>query len=471
MYAIFKPQLYQLAQEIYEDHKYFENQVMSLKEIEQKQLRQLNSVLKYVINNSIFYKKKFYSIDDNYLKKMDFSHFRDIPLTTKDDLRLAKKEIASAKTEDAWIYYETTGTTGPSTPCPRNEIDSIHNNTPLILRYGNILKKFGEKQIVGIMGPSEVHSTGDTFEDVIRSLNLTTVKMWPRSPVIGNKRAVELIEELNISILVCTPAVAINLARFMLQENKNPQSLNIKAIFTLGELTTPYLLNNIGSLWKASVYNCMYASQEASIMAAVKPDGSLYTIPLNNYYEFINPDTNEFIDISIGETYRAELIVTNLYLGQKPLIRYRTGDMMEITKVSDGTFKIIPLGRVRDRIYINNKTFFAYDIESMLLKYLPGCIDYQIFISKIQEQDSISAIVEFPIYSKNNIILIQNAITYLQEQLGIKVDITEGKTDTITGSSAMVSWKAARITDNRNNVINKEVQIAKKVFNESNYHE
>jgi phenylacetate-CoA ligase len=405
------------------------------------------------------------------MDNLDIALFQNLPYTTKDDLRSARKDIASAKTEDAWIYYETTGTTGASTPCPRNEIDSIHNNTPLILRYGNVLKQFGDKNIVGVMGPTEVHSTGDTFEDVIRSLNLTTVKMWPRSPVIGNKRAVELIQELNIKILVCTPAVAISLARFMLRDNRDPKLLGIKAILTVGELTTPYLLNNIGALWNASVYNCMYASQEASIMAAVKPDKSLYSIPLNNYYEFIDPDTDNLINLSIGDTYRAELIVTNLYLGQKPLIRYRTGDMMEVTKLPDGSLKLIPLGRVKDRLIINNKILFAYDLESMLLKYLDGCIDYQIKISQTEGKDSISALVEFPIYSQQNSHLIHKAVTYLEQKLNIKIVITEGATDSITGSSAMVSWKAARITDNRDINLRKEVQMARKVFKEGDYHD
>lgn len=471
MYAIFKPELYQLAQEVYEDHKQFENQNISLDDVEKIQLKKLHSVLNYVISHSEFYKNKFSFINDEWMNNLDISLFRNLPFTTKDDLRSARKRIASAKTEDAWIYYETTGTTGASTPCPRNEIDSIHNNTPLILRYGNVLKQFGHKNIVGVMGPTEVHSTGDTFEDVIRSLNLTTVKMWPRSPVIGNKRAVELIDELNIEILICTPAVAISLARFMLRENKDPKSLNVKAILTVGELTTPYLLNNIGLLWNASVYNCMYASQEASIMAAVKPDKSLYSIPLNNYYEFIDPDTDELINLSIGDTCRAELIVTNLYLGQKPLIRYRTGDMMEVTKLPDSSLKLIPLGRVRDRLTINNKILFAYDLESMLLKYLDGCIDYQIKISQTEGKDSISALVEFPIHSQLNSQLIHKATTYLEHQLNIQIVITEGATDSITGSSAMVSWKAARITDNRDINLNKEVQMARKVFKESDYHE
>jgi phenylacetate-coenzyme A ligase PaaK-like adenylate-forming protein len=65
MYAIFKPKLYQLAQEIYEDHKQFENQKISLDEVEQRQLKQLHSVLNYVVSHSQFYKTKFSFINND----------------------------------------------------------------------------------------------------------------------------------------------------------------------------------------------------------------------------------------------------------------------------------------------------------------------------------------------------------------------------------------------------------------------
>lgn len=42
-----------------------------------------------------------------------------LPFTTKNDLRQHLDDVASLSLDRAWVYYETTGTTGTSTPCPR----------------------------------------------------------------------------------------------------------------------------------------------------------------------------------------------------------------------------------------------------------------------------------------------------------------------------------------------------------------
>jgi phenylacetate-CoA ligase len=63
-----------------------------------------------------------------------------------------------------------------------------------------------------------------------------------------------------------------------------------------GEVITPELLANIGAGWGATAYNCLYASQEASMLGAVHGDGRLSTIPLNVFYEVVDPLTGRPVD-------------------------------------------------------------------------------------------------------------------------------------------------------------------------------
>lgn len=461
MYALFKPELLELARVTYQQHALFERDGMSAEALNDIQLERLRKTLRYVKTSSPFYQSRLSALSEGALVTLGWDVFRKLPFTTKDDLREAGHNMAAAPLMNAWIYYETTGTTGPSTPCPRNECDSIFNNTPLILRYNEIFRAHGQQHIVGVMGPTELHSTGDTFEDVCRSLGHAVVKMWPRSPVVGLDRAITLIRELKITALVCTPAVAISLARHLSKKGQSPSTLGVKLIFTLGELTTPALLRNIGDVWGSAVYNCMYASQESSILAASDKDGNLCTVPLNVVYEVINPLTGQVLEPE-NEKMTGELVITHLYQGQKPLIRYRTGDMVRARVMDNGKWQIIPIGRVRDTLVINGHNHCAYDVEAALFEHLKGCLDYHIEVETVAGVDRLSVTLELEqgIATHND---LEAVASFMENRLGARACISVGSTDAVTGTAAMVSWKAARLHDKRSGSDNQERESALKI--------
>lgn len=449
MYAIFKEKIIEQAKEVYHQHCDFNSGKFSTEQLSIHQNNQLREVVKYASENSPFYREHLKGLTCTDLEALTTDGINVLPFTTKDDLRNNGKSLASAPLHQSWIYYETTGTTGKPTPCPRNETDSIHNNTPLIIHYRTLFEQFGSNHIVGVMGPTELHSTGDTFEDVFRSLGYSVVKMWPRSPVVGMKRVMALINELQITALVCTPAVAIAVARFIQDSGEAPSATSVKLILTVGELTTPSLLRNIGEVWGAQVYSCMYASQESSILAVCAADSHLYTIPLNNYYEIINPVSGKGYDVTQGQV-TGELVITHLYKGQKPLIRYRTGDMVRSTYMPDGSQKIVPVGRVRDVLTLNGAAYCAWDLEAALLERLNGCLDYAIQIDRSDNADVLNITVEM--FDKRSDVsqVLKEVKAHVEQRIaGIKVNLAKGETSSVTATSAMVSWKAARIHDLR----------------------
>lgn len=449
MYAIFKEDIIEKAKDIYRQHTHFESGKFSLKQLYNHQNDQLRDVIKYVTTHSPFYREHLKGLTTADIAALTTENLRNLPFTTKDDLRNQGAAMVSAPLHQSWIYYETTGTTGKPTPCPRNETDSIHNNTPLIIHYRDIFSQHGDNHIVGVMGPTELHSTGDTFEDVFRSLGYAVVKMWPRSPVVGMKRVMSLINDLKITALVCTPAVAISVARFIKDAGQDPSSSSIRLILTVGELTTPALLRNIGEVWGAQVYSCMYASQESSILAVCAYDNYLYTVPLNNYYEIIDPVTGINFDVT-GSQVTGELVITHLYRGQKPLIRYRTGDLVRSTYMPDGSQKITPIGRVRDVLTLNGTAYCAWDLERALLDHLHDCLDYAIEIDHQQGVDVLNITVEmFAQHDDVSAKLVRVKQHMEQTLAGVKLNLVAGETAAVTSTSAMVSWKAARLHDRR----------------------
>ena len=236
------------------------------------QSENLKQTIAYCQERSPFYQKHLRGLAPS-------SPIDALPFTTKDDLRYHIDDVASLSLDQAWVYYETTGTTGVSTPCPRTAEDSIRTGVVLCEGYRELLQTHGEHLSIAVMGPTELHSTGDTFGDVFRSLGHSSVKMWPHSPVVGFARAAHLLQRLPITGLTCTPGMTILLARHLLAQGIDPASVGIKVILTVGELATPQLLAHIANVWNAEVHNCMYASQEASILAVCQIDGRLRTTP------------------------------------------------------------------------------------------------------------------------------------------------------------------------------------------------
>ncbi len=211
--------------------------------------QQLRVVLAHVKHSSPFYARHLAQVNPGDLTLDDLTA---LPFTTKDDLREAGFDILSGPLEDATFYYETTGTTGPATPCPRDRIESHASNRQLAMAYQAVMEKHfpGEKTVVGIMGPTEVHSFGDTLGDVCTLLDLCNAKLWPHSPVIGWPKALQLLKDLRIGVLASAPGLLLAMAKEAERQGYNPrEQFSLRVFMMSGELCTPALKNNLFSLW------------------------------------------------------------------------------------------------------------------------------------------------------------------------------------------------------------------------------
>lgn len=173
---------------------------------------QLQRVLNKVATKSAFYQRHLADID---LSTVHPDNLSTLPFTTKDDLRREMFDVLSGEVNDALYFYETTGTTGRATPCPRDGKEIISSNSHVTESWRAIFKHhFGDhKPAIGLMGPTEAHSFGDTLGDVAKNIGCCNAKIWPYSPVIGFQKALQLMKDLRLEVVVATPGVCLNLAR------------------------------------------------------------------------------------------------------------------------------------------------------------------------------------------------------------------------------------------------------------------
>lgn len=226
-------------------------------------------------------------------------------------------------------------------------------------------------------------------------------------------------------------------------------------ILTVGELASEALLSMIGGVWAADVRSCMYASQEASILAVCQANGALRSTPLNYYYELIDPVSGKVLNPH-SDARQGELVVTHLYQGAKPLLRYRTGDLVRI----DGhgqDFEVTAIGRARDIVQIHEKKYFALDFERQLLHLAPPFLDYEVSIERDEfGADRLSVVFEPGRYARGSLTAYEE---YATQAFGVRVTAAWGPTDARTATGAMVSWKAARIRDERNHALEERSSI------------
>lgn len=417
------------------------------------QTGKLREVLAYARSNSPFYRQRLAGLTGEAISALRVEDLPSLPFTTKEDLRSAQFDLLARPISQAWVFYETTGTTGSATPCPRTDVDSVHNNTVLTAYYRDILEPHGDRQVIGVSGPSELHATGDTFGDVCHNLGHTVVKMWPHSPMVGFDRALEVLRLLPVTGLFCTPGMALRLAQKAIEAGLRPRlDFSLDILLLTGELMSPSLLENIGLLWDAEVRNVLYASQEASVLAAATADGSLRTAPLINLYEVVDPDTQRVVRPDAGGVRHGELVVTNLYRGAKPLIRYRTGDLVRLSEPGSGAAVPAPavevLGRVQDRLLLNGHLVNGYDLENLLLSQIRGYRDYQITVDRDEHgRDRLALLLRAdPATDRPS---VERAVKLCRDVLDTPLRVRFGNTGMVTTTGAMVSWKAARVVDLR----------------------
>jgi phenylacetate-CoA ligase len=410
--------------------------------------QRLAAVLDHVLERSPFYRRHLAGVDPAVITPDSLTR---LPFTTKDDLRREQHAVLSGDLRDAQVYYETTGTTGMSTPCPRDALEMETSTEPVTRSWHNIFSRlFGDRRpTVALMGPSELYAFGDTFSRVADALSVCHVKIWPESTRVGFDKALRLLVDLQIEVVVCAPALALTLAKVAADRGITRDAFAVRSFLVLGEVCTPAMVDNIRSLWDAETYNVLYGSQEAHAIATGCGHGRMHIAAPNYLVEVLDPATGR----SLGATGRGELCLTMLVPGSKPLIRYRTGDLVEVRPDDCGCGVRGPVitvsGRLGDRIEIGGRELFPVDVEQLLLECLTGVLGYQVIIGRDGGADTLTlAVDQLPSHTRDDAFASVRARVRFETGIDPVMSVRNAL-DPITNTGSYVSWKAARIRDDR----------------------
>jgi phenylacetate-CoA ligase len=302
--------------------------------------------------------------------RMDAASFAEIPFLTKSDLRHAYPFglLAVPRSEIA-TYHESTGTSGEPTSSYFTENDW----TDVASRFARNAANMTPGDAVLVKTPYAMVTTAHQMHRAARLSGAMVVPADNRSGNMSYPRVVRLLRDIPVSVTWSLPTEPFLWAAAARRLEANPERdfPVLRALVVAGEPVSVEKRRRIGELWDARAFED-YGSTETGSLAGECREGSLHLWADRFHFELLDPETG-----FVRRRGRGELVVTSLFREAMPLVRYRLGDIVE---VSDGpctcgwnlpTVRVC--GRAEVAFQIGGKTVFPVDLEAAIFSLPVSC--------------------------------------------------------------------------------------------------
>jgi phenylacetate-CoA ligase len=422
---------------------------MPVDELEKMQEKKLKHLVNYVYQHSDFYKKRF---DEAGVRPEDIQTLDDLkklPFTYKSDLRdTYPTGMFCVPNEQLVRFHVSSGTTGKPTVVgyTKNDIDGWTTSlaramTSIGVGRGDIIQVgYGYGLFTGGLG---AHYGAEEIGATV----------LPTSS--GNtERQIELIQDLNSSVIACTPSYFLFMNEVAEKANVSiDKDTNLRVGIFGAEPWSEEMRARIEQATGIKAYD-IYGTSELSgpLFTECQYQDGIHIWADQFLIEVIDPKTGE----QLKEGERGELVITTLFKEALPLIRYRIGDITVINKEPCECGRTHPrimrvLGRADDMLIVRGINVFPGQIESVLMNIPEVGEHFMIVVDRVNELDVMKVQIEMTDQAfsdkVNDIIDLEKKVaSALKSVLNISVKVELVESGTIPRSMG----KAKRVTDNRN---------------------
>ena len=350
--------------------------------LEALQLKRLQQVAERVYHTVGFYKKVFdeAGVTPDNIRRLE--DIRKLPFTAKQDLRDNYPfGMFAVPLSQIVRFHASSGTTGKPTVVGYTDSDIriwVESLCRALVSCG-----VTSDDIVQIAYGYGLFTGGLGFHYAAEKIGATAIPISA-----GNTaRQVELMRDLNTTVIACTPSYMLYLSEYASQMGVDISETSLRmGIFGAepwSEETRKRIENKVGIM----AFD-VYGTSELS--------GPLFTecIERNGIHvwadhflvEIVDPETGE----QVGEGEKGELVVTTLTKEALPLVRWRTGDItyLETDKCACGRThpRIMRiLGRTDDMIIVRGVNVFPSQIEHVLMQIPEIGEHYMIFLDRRED--------------------------------------------------------------------------------------
>jgi phenylacetate-CoA ligase len=361
-------------------------ETMSRDEMRALQFERLKRQVAYNHDRSPFYRAKFDAAGMRPDDVRSFEDFARLPLTTKDEQRLAQAEslerygdpytlLACAPREEIVRINATTGTTGTPTlwTLTRHDVEVV--NEMHARKYWRAGVRPGDVMIQALS--LSMFTGGLPLSQGIQHLGAACVPVGIEG---GTRRVLQFVELTKPTAIVATPSFGQHLIEECPEISGRPaRELGLKWFFCAGEPGggEPEVRCALADGFGATVFDhtggghafhgisCDEPPEQYSGMRFVSEDHCLL--------EIVEPTTKTPIEVADGVT--GEMVWTFLDWRGGPLMRFAVGDIASIATGPgpDGLpgirFKIV--GRADDMLIVKGVNVYPQAIRGLLLRFRP----------------------------------------------------------------------------------------------------
>ncbi len=334
-------------------------------EIEEYQNGRLREALRYLADNSPFYRRVF---RDNGININDIRTTEDlvkIPFTEKKDLQLHNADFLCVPPEKIIDYITTSGTLGDPVTfgCTDKDLDRLAYNEMKSFSCAGV--KPGN--IVQLMTTLDKRfMAGLAYFLGIRKLGASVIRVGNGMPELQW----DTINRLKPDTIMCVPSFILRLIEYAEMNGIDYRNSSIRRIIGIGEglreqdFSLNLLGNRIKEKWDVDLF-ATYSSTEMGATFSECPFGcGGHVHPELIIVEIIGDNNLPVKDGEVGE-----VVITTL--GGMPLLRFRTGDMSsKVTgecRCGRNSYRLTPLvGRKNNMIKLKGTTIYPPAINDVL---------------------------------------------------------------------------------------------------------
>ncbi len=215
---------------------------------------------------------------------------------------------------------------------------------------------------------------------------------------LGSEPRLKIMLENNTTFVCCTPTYALRLAEIAEGRGIDLASSSVRALLVAGEPggNIPAVRQRLESAWGARVFDHWGMTDIGSLgIEPVDAPGALELLSTECIPEIVDPDTGE----PVASGAMGELVITNLGRWGQPVIRFRTGDLVQQAPAEEQStperlrLKGGILGRSDDMVTIRGNNVFPSSIEAILREF-PEIIEFRITLSQRRAMHHLAIEVE-----------------------------------------------------------------------------
>lgn len=414
------------------------------------QTRRLLDLLTTAIPRNRFYSKKFEAAGVDLRQIRTLADLQQLPFTVKQEIVRNQAEqppYGSNLSFPSTRYrrlHQTSGTTGR----PIRWMDTQESWDWLMECWRQIYLLAGLQSFDRLFFP---FSFGPfigfwaAFEGALRYGNFCIAGGGMSTSV-----RLQAMVENEATVVCCTPTYALRMAEVAVSEGIDLRESSVRLLIVAGEPggSIAATRSKIEQLWDARVID-HWGMTELGSLAVESEDrpGGLYVLETECIAEILNPQTLQ--PATPGET--GELVITNLGRLGSPLIRYRTGDLVQAATSPDpGGRQLLWLdggirGRSDDMVIVRGNNVFPSSIEAVVREN-PEVAEFQIELKTVRSMQELCVVIEPVPEAGASESLTSELQTELKQRLGFAVEVRMAEPGTLPRSE-LKSQRVVRIAE------------------------